>query len=179
MALSAGAFELYRMCRGRILKISAALLIASLLIYNQSMSFLNAKEAYSLEIASTEEPMISLALWLKNNTPEDALIALHDIGIVGYFSERRILDMVGLINPEVGKFYRDKRLKIPLPYSERKIINFLKEKRPDYAVLFPEWDRFFNLLHPTNKKHFQLVHTTLPLYPTEMRYNVYKCDWIP
>lgn len=179
MAISAGAFELYRMCRGRILKISAALLIASLLIYNQSMSFLSAKEAYSLEIDSTEKPMISLALWLKNNTPENALIALHDIGVVGFFSGRKILDMVGLVNPEVGKFYQDEQLKTPLPYSERRIIDFLKEKRPDYVVLFPEWDRFFNLLQPINKKHFQLIHTTLPLFPTEMRYHVYKCDWAP
>ena len=45
--------------------------------------------------------------------------------------------------------------------------------------MFPEWDRFFNVLNPTNRKHFKLIHTTPPLYPTELRYNVYKCDWEP
>ena len=92
--------------------------------------------------------MLNLALWLKNNTPEDSLIALHDIGVVGYFSERRLLDLVGLTNPEISEQYWNKRLKIPLDFKERNVIAYLKEKKPDYLVMFPEWDRFFNLLKP-------------------------------
>jgi hypothetical protein len=68
-------------------------------------------------------------------------------------------------------------LKKVIPLSERKIIDYLKEKRPDYLVMFDDWDRFFNLLHPANDKYFQLIHTILPLYPTDMRYRVYECNW--
>jgi len=39
--------------------------------------------------------------WLKANTPEDAVIAAHDIGALGYASERRILDLAGLVSPEI------------------------------------------------------------------------------
>jgi hypothetical protein len=118
-----------------------------------------------------------MALWLKRNTPENALIALHDIGAVGYFSDRKILDLVGLVNPEVSAYYLDQGSKKVIPLSERKIIDYLKEKRPDYLVMFSEWDRFFNLLQPANEKYFQLIHTTIPLYPTQMRYRVFKCCW--
>ena len=132
------------------------------------------------QIGCTKNTMLNLAHWIKNNTPEDSSIALHDIGVVGYYSERKILDLVGLTNPEIREYYQDEELERGFYTSrERKIIDYLREKKPDYLVIFPEWDRFFNLLQPINKKYFQLIHTTLPLYPTEMRYNVYKCDWAP
>jgi len=88
-----------------------------------------------------------------------------------------MLDLVGLVNPGITKYYLDKQSKRIIPLNERKVIDYLKQKRPDYLVLFPEWDRFFNLLQPANSKYFTLIHTTLPLYPTEMRYRVFKCRW--
>jgi len=177
LALSGGAFELLKRCRQRTVKISLTGFIALAIIYNQSLSFTSAENTYKEELSSTRNTKIALARWLKDNTPAHALIALHDIGAVGYFSERNILDLVGLVNHEVTRYYLDKRSKMPLALSERNIIDYLKEKRPDYLVMFPEWDKFFNVLQPANKKYFRLMYTTLPLYPTEMRYHVYECNW--
>lgn len=39
--------------------------------------------------------------WLRENTPEDTVIAALDIGAVGYLSERRVLDLMGLVSPEI------------------------------------------------------------------------------
>jgi len=39
--------------------------------------------------------------WLAANTPPDAVVAAHDIGALGYASERRILDLAGLVSPEI------------------------------------------------------------------------------
>ncbi len=44
---------------------------------------------------------VAIANWLKNNTPQDAIIATHDIGALAFYSDRKIIDMVGLVNPEV------------------------------------------------------------------------------
>ena len=44
---------------------------------------------------------------MAHNTPPDALIAAHDIGAVGYFGQRRLLDLAGLVSPEVIPFIRD------------------------------------------------------------------------
>jgi hypothetical protein len=179
IALAGGVFELINICKQKLLKTAMAVVICLCLAYNQSASFQSVSNIYVNQIKCTKDPLLNLAHWIKNNTPDDSSIALHDIGVVGYFSERRILDLVGLTNPEVSEHYANKSGKRHLPLPERKIIRYLKAKKPDYLVIFPEWDRFFNLLQPTNTKHFQLIHTTLPLYPTEMRYNVYRCDWIP
>jgi len=45
--------------------------------------------------------------WLAANTPDDAVIAAHDIGALGYASERRILDLAGLVSPEILELGRD------------------------------------------------------------------------
>lgn len=39
--------------------------------------------------------------WLLNNTPKDAVIATHDIGAIAFYSRRKIVDMVGLVSPEM------------------------------------------------------------------------------
>ena len=120
---------------------------------------------------------MNLAIWLKDNTPEDSLIVLHDIGVVGYFSDRKIIDLVGLTNPEVSKYYWDRSSKRLYSFSERRIIDYLKEKKPDYLVMIPEWDRYFNLFQPGSEKYFEHVYTSDLLFPTELRYMVYKCNW--
>jgi len=51
---------------------------------------------------------VAIANWLKNNTPKDAVIATHDIGALAFYSERKIVDMVGLVNPEVISHLNEK-----------------------------------------------------------------------
>ncbi len=177
IAISAGAVELLKMCKRKTLAISMTVLVASSLIYNQSISFMKVEKIYSGEIESTKKTLMNLAIWLKDNTPEDSLIVLHDIGVVGYFSDRKIIDLVGLTNPEVSKYYWDRSSKRLYSFSERRIIDYLKEKKPDYLVMIPEWDRYFNLFQPGSEKYFEHVYTSDLLFPTELRYMVYKCNW--
>ncbi len=42
-----------------------------------------------------------LGYWLEQNTPPDAVVAALDIGAVGWASERRVLDLMGLVSPEI------------------------------------------------------------------------------
>lgn len=44
---------------------------------------------------------VKTALWVRDHLPKDAIVATHDVGALGYYSERRIVDMVGLISPEM------------------------------------------------------------------------------
>ncbi|MFT5232429.1 MAG: hypothetical protein ACI9UQ_000451, partial [Candidatus Krumholzibacteriia bacterium] len=47
------------------------------------------------------ECYLDLGYWLAENTPEDAVIAALDIGALGYASDRQVLDLMGLVSPEV------------------------------------------------------------------------------
>ncbi len=51
--------------------------------------------------AGIRECYVCMGQWLHDNTPEDAVVAALDIGAVGYVSGRRVLDLMGLVSPEV------------------------------------------------------------------------------
>jgi len=48
-------------------------------------------------------PMTDLAVYLRDHSPPDAVVAAADIGYLAFFSERRVLDLGGLVEPETGK----------------------------------------------------------------------------
>ena len=49
-----------------------------------------------------------LSQFLQQNVRDDERVMLEPIGYIGYFSRRRVLDLVGLVSPEVGASYRTK-----------------------------------------------------------------------
>ncbi len=85
--------------------------------------------AYARDVAIVEGEMVTVAQWLAENTPEDALIASHDIGAIGYFAERPLLDLAGLISPEI----------IPLLADETALERYILQSEADYLVTAPGW----------------------------------------
>lgn len=86
-------------------------------------------QAYVRDVAYIESEMVETAYWLDQNLPEDAVIASHDIGAVGYFSNQELIDLAGLITPEVIPFMRD----------ENQLGEYLDEQGVEYLVTFPDW----------------------------------------
>jgi len=91
--------------------------------------WLHGAQAYRNDVAIIEGEMVAVARWLNENTAPDDLIAVHDIGAVGYLAHRPLLDLAGLINPEVVPFIRD----------EARLREWLREQGADYLVTFPSW----------------------------------------
>lgn len=90
--------------------------------------FLGAR-AYANDVGIIQCEMVKVAHWLSENTPPGSLIAVHDIGAIGYFSGRELLDLAGLVNPEVIPFIRD----------ESQLKRFILSRGADYFVTFPSW----------------------------------------
>jgi hypothetical protein len=85
--------------------------------------------AFATDVAIINGEMVAVAQWLDRNTPPDAFIAAHDIGAIGYFTRRPILDLAGLISPEVIPFIRD----------EVQLGEWMQAEGADYFVTFPGW----------------------------------------
>jgi hypothetical protein len=85
--------------------------------------------AYGRDVAIIETEMVRAARWVRENTPPDALIAAHDIGALGYYADRRLVDLAGLVTPEV----------IPILRDEAALAVYLEERGADYLVTFPSW----------------------------------------
>lgn len=103
---------------------------------------------YGQEVANIEEMQVALGKWIDRELPEDAVLAVNDLGAIAYFSGRRVLDTVGLISPEVLAYIESR------PSRDAAVLAFLEDERPDYAVLFPDWypgtvsdDRIFEPIH--------------------------------
>lgn len=86
---------------------------------------------YAGDVRSIQAINIQLGEWLRDNTPPDAYIAMNDIGAIAFISGRRVLDTVGIAEPGI------------LPYISQRgregVFAYLRQKRPDYLVVWPEW----------------------------------------
>lgn len=86
-------------------------------------------QAYARDVAIINTEMVATARWIAENTSESELIAVHDIGALGYFAPRPLIDLAGLVTPEVVPFIRD----------EARLKSYLDERQPAYLVVFPDW----------------------------------------
>jgi hypothetical protein len=84
----------------------------------------NASDVYWIE-----SQMVETAKWVQENIPPDALLAVHDIGAIGYFDRHAIIDLAGLVSPEVIPFIRD----------EAKLAAFLDQRGANYLVTLPSF----------------------------------------
>lgn len=99
-----------------------------LLLIGLSFWFLG-MNSYSNDVRFIESEMVDTAKWVATNIPDEALVAAHDIGALGYFGEHALVDLAGLISPETIPFLRD----------ETALANYLDMRDVAYLVAFPDW----------------------------------------
>jgi hypothetical protein len=84
---------------------------------------------YATDVSIIEGEMVSVARWLDAHAAPGDLIAAHDIGAIGYFTRRPLLDLAGLVSPEVIPFLRD----------EARLGALMRQRGAAYVVTFPSW----------------------------------------
>jgi arabinofuranosyltransferase len=119
--------------------------------------------AYARDTQIIETEMVATARWINQNTPASALIAAHDIGALGYFGQRKILDMAGLVSPQVIPFIRD----------EARLQAWLTDSGADYLVTFPGW--YPTLTRPLAA--FAVFRTQAPFSPVAGGENMVVYKW--
>lgn len=103
---------------------------------------------YAQDVAVIESEMVATARWISENTEPATLLAAHDIGALGYFGERNLIDLAGLVSPEV----------IPIIRDETALEKYISDQSADYLVTFPGWYR-------------QLVEGRVKIYQTEQNFS--------
>lgn len=97
------------------------LLLAPVLIYWASGISARAREPF--------KPYKDIGIWLNQNTEQTTQIAMVEIGIIGWYSNRPIIDILGLVNPLNARFI-----------GERKFAEWLKHYSPDLILIHdPAW----------------------------------------
>ena len=85
--------------------------------------------AYAADVALIEGEMVTAARWVAANTPPEARIAAHDVGALGYFAPRPLLDLAGLLAPEITPWLND-------PAA---LAAMIRTGGADYLVTAPGW----------------------------------------
>ena len=78
---------------------------------------------------------VRTAHWLREKLPQDAVVATHDVGAIAFYSERRIVDMVGLISPEM----------IQNIGNLNKLYGFLTQQGVTHLALLRNWFEVVNV----------------------------------
>jgi hypothetical protein len=74
-----------------------------------------------------ESEMVETAKWVEQNVPPDSVLAVHDIGALGYHVQNPLIDLAGLITPDVVPFIRD----------EARLAEYLDSGPAEYLIVFP------------------------------------------
>lgn len=76
----------------------------------------------------------SIGKWLKANLQDEKAFGMNDIGIIAFTTKKYVVDMAGLVSPEVFKFQK-------MSYEEgtKALFNYLKEKGVNYIIIYPDW----------------------------------------
>jgi arabinofuranosyltransferase len=89
-----------------------------------------AAERYAWGVQNIETMQVSLGRWVEASTPRNARLAVNDIGAIAYHSRREIIDLMGLVTPEILPYRRQ---------GEDGVIRFVGETCPDLVIIFPTW----------------------------------------
>jgi len=108
-------------------------ILVSLALLAQGRNVWYRGQVHGREVANIQDMQVTLGKWVDRNLPRDAVIAVNDVGAIAYFSERKVLDTVGLISPEVLGYRRQGQS------AEAAMLSLLEAERPGYAALFPDW----------------------------------------
>jgi hypothetical protein len=111
--------------------ISVALVFAAvILIQNQYVYQVKVKPHMMQFANGVEQCLTPIAMWLDENAPKQAVVVSPDVGVIGYWSDRTMCDLAGLITPEMERLRRR-----GLSYDEVMTKHlFLSVCYPEYVV---------------------------------------------
>ncbi|GAB5490004.1 MAG: hypothetical protein Phog2KO_02190 [Phototrophicaceae bacterium] len=89
--------------------------------------FVQFQHYHAINVAYVYQQPYQMGIWLRDNTPEDALVAVHDVGLMRYVSGRSTLDIVGLTTPNAASYWRN---------GPGSVAEFLLNERPDYIASY-------------------------------------------
>jgi arabinofuranosyltransferase len=85
---------------------------------------------YGWAVQNINAMQVHLGRWADAHLPKSARIALNDIGAIAFFSRRDVIDLMGLVTPEIIPYRRR---------GESGVMEYVSETCPEYLIIFPAW----------------------------------------
>lgn len=109
-------------------------LVIILLLLFSSFGTVIYAHALGWNVDNINNQQVNIAHWLNTNLPDESTFGVNDIGAITYITDRKIVDMEGLVTPEIFKI-RKKRMED----QDTKLLKLLREKGVNYIIIYPSW----------------------------------------
>jgi hypothetical protein len=97
---------------------------------------------YVQNVRDIESGDVRLARWLAARLPPEATLAVDDIGALKFLLPNRVLDLAGIVSPQVHAYAR--RSAAATGSFCPGVLAFVRERRPDYLAIFPRHHACFS-----------------------------------
>lgn len=91
---------------------------------------------YAREVAYVDREMVAPARWLAAHAASSDVVAAHDVGALGYFAPRPIVDLGGLVTPEA----------VPIVHDADRLLALARARDARWVVFFPAWSAAYREL---------------------------------
>lgn len=148
---------------GKVRYLIVSLIFMQLTALNIFVSYPHTKKSTE----SLKNVHFEIAKWIKSNTPLNSKIAVGELGIIPYYSERYTVDIVGLVNKNV------------LPYAiANKKLEFIKITKPDYLIIEENKEGLWAENNKSFKAQFILSRKQYGFNERyRFFYTLYKLNW--
>lgn len=127
LGVEAGRAILWEQTRaGSRMRWAGFLLGSGLLLVAMGVSVFRLTQAMTAPIPLVQRLYVQAGNWLNKETPPNASVGFFEIGFLGYYAERRMVDPVGLVNADV-----------PEQVAKGDFTWAFKRYQPDYILLTP------------------------------------------
>ncbi len=106
----------------------SVVIITILLVIPLIPYYVNQATYFTKSVRTINDMHVGLGTWIAENTPEDAIFATHDAGAIRYISGRRMIDIAGLLSPDI----------IHSNMSTTETLSYLRQQGCNYFVFFDE-----------------------------------------
>jgi len=130
---------------------------------------------YAADARDITQMHVAMGRWIATNTPPDVTLALSDIGAITYLSGRRVIDIVGLVTPDILPAVAGKPVGLE---RDQAVFDYLVRHRPDVVVIIPTW---YPYLASSPGSHLAELHTIqldhTPSVGGGDHLRAYRTDW--
>ncbi len=130
-------------------------------------SYMYQADLYGNAVKNINEQQVAIGKWLYENTPEDAVLAIHDAGAIRFFSNRTVIDLAGLVSPDI----------IHGNMSSLQTLIYLRDHGCEYFVFFNELMRWWLQLMPGAVTTLYTVHLEDNVISGRDTMSVYYVNW--
>jgi hypothetical protein len=136
-------------------------------LWTQVQSFLEIRQSD----ARDAQELVDVATWLDANVPREAVVMIHDAGVVSELANRRLVDMVGLKSPESIEAHQ--RWTFPSCGENRReaLVEIARRSGASYLVVVDRWDSVYRIARSVQEAGFSLTRLRYP--PHRPGFSVY------